>query len=111
MTNEELVIRIKAGVDVPENMLQLWQQAKAFIHTVALHYRGLADLEDLEQEGYLALYDAVDGFCPDMDCKFLTYAKYILHNQVKSHMLVHQLLDRVQYALLYTLHFCLLQYH
>lgn len=86
MTNEELVIRIKAGVDVPENMLQLWQQAKSSIHTVALHYRGLADLEDLEQEGYLALYDAVDGFCPDMDCKFLTYAKYWMRLRMKRYI-------------------------
>lgn len=52
VANEELVIRIQAGTDVPENMLQLWEQTKAFIHTVALRYQGLAELEDLEQEGY-----------------------------------------------------------
>ena len=39
VTNEELVVRIKAGIDVPENMLQLWEQTRAFIHTVALHYQ------------------------------------------------------------------------
>ena len=72
MTNEALVIRVQEGDDVPGNMLQLWQQTKAFIHMMALRYRGLADLEDLEQEGYLALYDAVDGFSPEKGCRFLT---------------------------------------
>jgi len=59
MTNEELVIRIKAGIDVSENMLQLWEQTKSFIHTVALHYQGFADLEDLEQEGETTLTSLV----------------------------------------------------
>ena len=86
MTNEELVIRIKAGIDVSENMLQLWEQTKSFIHTVALHYQGFADLEDLEQEGYLALYGAVDGFCQEKDCKFLTYAEYWLRRRMKRYI-------------------------
>ena len=73
-TNEELVARIKAGIDVADNMLQLWQQNYGFIHTMALRYQGLADIEDLEQEGYLALYDAVDGFKPEYGFKFLAYA-------------------------------------
>lgn len=31
MTNEQLVIRIKAGADVADNMLQLWRQCRRFI--------------------------------------------------------------------------------
>lgn len=86
MTNEELVIRIKAGIDVSENMLQLWQQTKAFIHTVAVHYQGYADVEELEQEGYLSLYDAVEGFCPEQGCKFLTYAKHWVRQRMKRYI-------------------------
>ena len=76
MTNEELAIRIKAGIDTADNMLQLWQQTRRFIRRIASRYVGAAELEDLEQEGYLALYDAVDGYRPDLGCKFLTYAEY-----------------------------------
>ncbi len=76
MTNEELAVRIKAGIDTADNMLQLWQQTRRFIRRIASRYVGAAELEDLEQEGYLALYDAVDGYRPDLGFKFLTYAEY-----------------------------------
>ena len=64
MTNEQLVIHIKAGEDVSGNMAQLWEQTRRFIHTIAARYQGQAEIEDLEQEGYLALCDAVDGYNP-----------------------------------------------
>lgn len=74
MTNEELVKRIKTGIDVADNMLTLWQQNRSFIHSIAKRYQGKAEIEDLEQEGYLALYDAVNGYKPEYGYKFLTYA-------------------------------------
>lgn len=75
MSNEELVIRIKVGIDTADNMLALWQQNRRFIHCIAKHYQGKAELEDLEQEGYLALYDAVNGYDTSKGYKFLTYAE------------------------------------
>lgn len=75
MTNEELVIRIKTGIDPEENMLVLYEQVKAFISSIAWKYRGQEEIEDLEQEGYLALYDAIDGYDPNTGYKFLTYAE------------------------------------
>ncbi len=86
MTNEELVIRIKAGIDVPGNMLRLWEQTKGFIHKVDLHYQGYAELEDLEQEGYLALYDAVDGYCQEAGRRFLTYAGHWMRQRMKRYI-------------------------
>lgn len=82
MTNEQLVIRIKAGIDTAENMLTLYNQVKAFIHTVAWKHRSYEDIEDLEQEGYLALYDAIDGFDPDTGYKFLTYAEFWIKQRI-----------------------------
>ncbi|ODR36276.1 sigma-70 family RNA polymerase sigma factor [Eisenbergiella tayi] len=76
MTNEQLAIRIKAGEDVSGNMAQLWEQTRRFIHTIAARYQGQAEVEDLEQEGYLALYDAIDGYNPAAGCLFLTYARH-----------------------------------
>ena len=74
MTNEELVMRIKAGIDTADNMLQLWEKNKRFIHFMALKYKGMAELEDLEQEGYLALNDAVERYAPAQSVSFINYA-------------------------------------
>ena len=82
MTNEQLVIRIKAGIDTAENMLALYNQVKAFIHTIAWKHRSYEDVEDLEQEGYLALYDAIDGYDPEAGCKFLTYAEFWIKQRI-----------------------------
>jgi RNA polymerase sigma factor (sigma-70 family) len=74
MTNEQLVICIKAGENVADNMSQLWEQTRRFIHVMATRYQGQAEIEDLEQEGYLALFRAVRGYNPAAGCLFLTYA-------------------------------------
>lgn len=74
MTNEELVIRIQSGEDVGNNMALLYGQVKNFIRSIAWQYRDSGEMEDLEQEGYLALYPAIDNFDPDAGCRFLTYA-------------------------------------
>lgn len=76
MTNEQLTIRIKAGIDVANNMLQLWQQNRGFIHKIVNQYKAYAEEEDLEQEGYLGLSDAVSHYNPDEGVSFLHYASF-----------------------------------
>lgn len=76
MTNEQLTIRIKAGIDVANNMLQLWQQNRGFIHKIVNQYKAYAEEEDLEQEGYLGLSAAVDHYNPDEGVAFLHYASF-----------------------------------
>lgn len=73
-TNEQLVALIKSGEDTAGNMEQLCRQVEGFIRSMAWRYRGYAELEDLIQEGYLALYPAVSGYDPAAGYKFLTYA-------------------------------------
>lgn len=86
MTNEELAVRIQAG----ENNLTpaLWAQTKKLI--IALFKQLLrrsegsngrctragVTLDDLEQEGYFALLEAVGAYKPDKAHKFTTYLKY-----------------------------------
>ncbi len=82
MSNEELVIRIKAlgntggseqaGID----MAQLYEQNRAFIEKLAKRYEGATDIEDLEQEGYFGLCAAVENYDPGQGVKFLTYASH-----------------------------------
>lgn len=74
MTNEELVARIQAGIDEAGNMLRLWQQNKGMIHTIARKYAAYEDIEDLEQQGYLGLCDAVQGYRPEEGAAFSHYA-------------------------------------
>ena len=76
MENEQLVIRIRAGENVADNMLQLWQQNRGFIHKIVNQYKAYADEEDLEQEGYLGLNEAVRHYNPDEGVTFLHYAYY-----------------------------------
>lgn len=86
MTNEQLVILIKAGEDVAGNMLQLYEQVKRFIHAMAWKYRESGEMEDLEQEGYLALYPAIDGYDPGQGTKFLTYAEYYIRQRMTRYL-------------------------
>nr|DAL96542.1 MAG TPA: DNA directed RNA polymerase subunit [Caudoviricetes sp.] len=86
MTNEELVIRIKAGINPEEDMLALYNQVKAFIRKMAWKYRGQEDIEDLEQEGFLALYDAVRGYDLNTGYKFLTYADKCIRQAMRRYI-------------------------
>lgn len=81
MTNEELVIRIKAGET--ELMSELWSQVCRFVYKQAnkfyVAHEGRCknmgvEVEDLEQEGYITIYKAVEGFDPSRNTTFLTYA-------------------------------------
>ena len=74
MTNEQLVLRIKAGEDVANNMLQLYHQMEKAIAKIAYNYRNLAELEDLQQEGYIGLCKAVDAYKPESGVLFVNYA-------------------------------------
>ena len=76
LTNEQLVLRIKAGENTAANMLQLWEQNKGFIYKIALKYQEYEEIDDLMQQGYLGLYDAIDNYDPSQGVKFITYAGY-----------------------------------
>lgn len=86
LSNEQLVMRIKAGENTADNMLQLYEQVKAFIYSIAWRYRAYEDLDDLNQEGYLALYDAIDGYDPDTGNKFLTYAAWNIRQRIQRYI-------------------------
>lgn len=86
MTNEQLVARIQTGEDVGNNMALLYGQVKNFIRSIAWQYRDSGEMEDLEQEGYLALYPAIDNFDLDAGCKFLTYASSWIRQAMRRYL-------------------------
>ena len=86
MTNEQFAIRIKAGIDVADNMLQLWQQNRGFIHKIVNQYKAYAEEEDLEQEGYLGLSAAVDHYNPDEGVTFIHYASFWIKQYIARYI-------------------------
>ena len=86
MTNEQFVIRIKAGIDVADNMLQLWQQNRGFIHKIVNQHKTYAEEEDLEQEGYLGLSAAVDHYNPDEGVTFIHYASFWIKQYIARYI-------------------------
>lgn len=82
MTNEQLVIRIKAHMDEADNMLQLWQQNKGFIYKTAKKYSQYVEMDDLLQEGYLGLCEAVRHYEPEQGTLFMTYAAFWIKQQI-----------------------------
>ncbi len=76
MTNEQLVALIRAHENEAERMLALWEQNKGFISKIALKYSGHAEMDDLRQEGYLGLCEAVRHYDSEKGIPFINYAAF-----------------------------------
>jgi DNA-directed RNA polymerase specialized sigma subunit len=85
MSDEELVALIKTGIDVRDNMEQLYNQKKGYIRYFAKRYFGIVDDEDLMQEGFLALSDAVDSYDNTKYEVFANHLKYYLIRQYDTY--------------------------
>ena len=85
MDNEQLVARIQAGEDEAENMMRLWQQNRGFIAKIARQYAGRAEMEDLEQEGYIGLCEAVRHYDPDKGVPFINYAAFWIRQAMRRY--------------------------
>lgn len=83
MSNEEIVKKIKDNIDVNDNLAILWGNNKRFIYQIASKYAGMAEHDDLMQEGYMGLCNAVYKYDIDSGVKFLTYAEYWIKNYMQ----------------------------
>lgn len=80
MINEDLIKAIKAGINPVENLNTLYLNNTGLIHKIALKYTGLAEYDDLFQEGSIGLINAVNNYDPEQGA-FSTYARmWIQHN-------------------------------
>lgn len=86
MTNEQLAARIQSGEDVAENMLELWKQNKGFIAKMSIYYSGRAELDDLQQEGFIGLCDAVQHYKADSGVPFINYAAFWIKQRMKRYI-------------------------
>jgi len=86
MSNEQIVLRIQAGENVADNMLLLWQQNRGFVYQMARKYFSYAEEDDLMQEGYLALCDAVQHYMQEQGVMFISYAGYWIKQRIQRYI-------------------------
>ena len=71
-SNEDLALRIQAGNRQAAELLIL--QNEGYITALALNYTNWCELEDLKQEGAMALLETAKRFDPTYGTRLLTYA-------------------------------------
>lgn len=86
MENEELVQQIQAGINPTENMEQLYLQNRSFIYQQAKKYAAYVDIDDLMQEAYFGLHEAVKRYKPDKEAKFITYLSFWLQGAFRRYI-------------------------
>lgn len=86
MTNEQLVTRIRFGENEADNMLALWQQNQGMIRMIAKKYCGYEEFEDLLQEGYFGLCEAVQHYDITSDNSFITYAVFWIKHSMQRYV-------------------------
>ena len=86
MDNGQIVSRIQAGENEQENMTLLWQQNRNFITMIARKYSSCAEMEDLEQEGYIGLYEAVRHYDASSEVPFINYAAFWIRQVMRRYI-------------------------
>lgn len=86
MTNEELVKLIQNGIDVKENTGLLYQQNKGYIYKIAQSYSIKGDIDELMQEAYFGLNEAIKKYNFDKDVKFITYLSYWIKQSISRYI-------------------------
>lgn len=100
MTNEELVRKIKNGENIAQNMADLYKQNEYLIRMVCKPYVACSsDSEQLEQdlmqEAYFGLSEAVTHYDDAKEVKFSTYMQYWVRNTVRRYKLNYENVIRI----------------
>lgn len=82
MSNEELVKEIQKGINPGDNMELLYQQNDGYIRKIARRYAFLDDMDDLMQEAYFGLYEAVQRYEDTAGVLFMTYAAFWIRQSI-----------------------------
>lgn len=86
MSNEELVEQIKNGYHVTENMQVLYENNLPLIKKFIKPYAYYEPEEDLLQEAYFGLWEAVKHYECSENVLFMTYAQYWVKQSVQRYM-------------------------
>ena len=83
MSNEELVKEIQSGINPQENMAQLYFQNIGLLRNICLKFAHNEEMEDLLQEAFFGLYEAVNHYESGSDVLFMTYAPYWIRQRLR----------------------------
>ena len=106
MTQEQLAVRAQSG-DL-EALYQLWEDFHRLLFSLAWKFykahgkegcsqRGVA-LEDLQQESFFALCDAVQAYKPEKGYQLTTYLHYATENRFRACMGIQGKADALNHA-------------
>lgn len=74
VSNEELIKRIRSGEDARGNLEKLYLQNEAMIIKMAMRFAGYAEIDDLKQEAYFGMVEAVERWDESKGASFSTFA-------------------------------------
>lgn len=86
MTNEQIVSEIRNGYSVTNNMQALYEKNLPLIRTYIKPYTAYEPLEDLLQESYFGLWEAVNHYETAENTPFMLYAKYWIKQAAIRHI-------------------------
>lgn len=86
MTNEEIVEKIRNGNSVRENMQLLYEQNRPLIKRIIKPYTAYEEAEDLMQESYFGLWEAVWHYKTSENVLFMTYAPFWIKRSVEHYV-------------------------
>lgn len=86
MSNEELVKEIQQGINSTDNLRQLYQRNYGYILKIARRYAFFDDMDDLLQEAYFGLYEAVKRYEDTAGVLFMTYAAFWIRQSIKRYL-------------------------
>lgn len=86
MSNEELVERIRNGDHVTEHMQELYENNLPLIRKFIKPYTNYAEEQDLLQETYFGLHEAVWRYEPSKGVLFMTYAQYWIQHKIRQYI-------------------------
>ena len=86
MTNEDIVKAIQNGFDVTENMQWLYQKNLPLIKIMIRPFTLYENEEDLLQEAYFGLWEAVQRYETSENVLFMTYAGYWIRQAVRRYI-------------------------
>lgn len=89
MDNETLVLKIQQGEDIKKNMQQLYDQNYYLLRKTAKKYSNIdsmTDIDDLMQELYIPLYEAVISYKQGNGATFISYALVCISRHLKKYL-------------------------
>lgn len=86
MTNEILIEKINNGEDKEKNLLLLFNNNLGIIHTIILPYTKRYEYDDLKQEAFIGLYNALCTY-DETRGSFASYFPFYVKSQLKEYNL------------------------